>query len=508
MRTRTQNARNNILTGVISKIVSLMLPFITRTCIIYYLGTVYLGLNSLFSSILQILSLAELGFGEAMVFSMYRPLAEDNQKKIRALLNLYKKIYRIIGIVVLAVGLALMPFLDRLIKDSASASATVNIYTLYLIYLINTVLSYLLFAYKGSLLAAHQRVSITNIINMVTQTIMSLAQILIIVTTRNYYIYVIVIPLFTIFRNLATEMVTRKLYPDLYCEGKLDKDEIKEIEKKVAGLFIYKICGTFRNSFDSIVISAFLGLVVLAKYENYYYIVNSIIGALSIISNSITASVGNSIVSESKEKNRNDFFKFLFVYEWITGLCTVCLYCLYQPFMRIWVGEDLMLGNGIVYLLCIYFFVLKSGDICYVYRQAAGIWWKDKFRPIIEAISNLILNLILVKYFGVGGVLLATIVTMLLINLTWGGKILFDVYFEQGLAKYFINIIMWAVATSVACIACSCVCMIIAGNGVAEFVMRMVISAIAPNFIFAILFCGKRKNRQYMSSMYNSIVKR
>ena len=486
MASRTQNAKKNITSGILSRMVMLFLPFLTRTCIIYTLGTMYLGLNSLFTSILQILSLAELGFGEAMVFSMYEPIAKKDTEKIRSILALYRRIYRIIGCIVFVVGIVILPFLDYFINGGYPKD--INVQILYLVYLLNTVLSYWLFAYKGSLLSANQRLSVLNNINTLIQVITSVVQMAIILLFKNYYLYVVVIPLFTIIRNIATSIVCKKMYPEYYCKGKLEKSEIREIEKRVAGLFIYKLCGTFRSSFDSIIISTFLGLVVLAKYENYYFIANSVIGMLNIISSGITAGVGNSMVSESKEKNYQDFFKFYFMYEWLAGWCTVCLFCLYQPFMEIWVGKDLMMGSSTVVLMCIYFFLLKAGDICYVYRQAAGIWWRDKYRPIIEAVANLVLNLFFVKWLGVVGVLLATIVTMLSINLVWGGKVLFEDYFDRKGTQYYKKIAIYTLGTLCATVVTYTLCGFLPQTGIFIFLCKIIICCIVPNIVFLLLY--------------------
>lgn len=486
MANRVQNAKKNIISGVVSKGIALFLPFITRTCIIYSLGTMYLGLNSFFTSILQILSLAELGFGEAMVFSMYAPLSQKDTLKVRAILNLYKKIYRIIGMIVLVLGLCFLPFLEFFIKDGYPND--INIRVLYIVYLLNTVLSYWLFAYKNSLLAATQKISVNNNINSIIQVGLSLVQITLILLFRNYYLYVIVIPVFTVIRNLVTQKVSKSMYPEYYCKGSLGKKEIREIEKRVSGLFIYKICGTFRVSLDSIVISTFLGLVVLAKYENYFFIANSIVGLLTIISSGITAGVGNSIVCETTEKNYTDYFKFFFLYEWITGWCTVCLFCLYQPFMKIWVGEDLMMGNEIVTLMCMYFYILKTCDMCYVYRQAAGIWWKDKLRPVVEAIANLVLNILLVKFFGVVGVLIATVITMTSINYIWGGRVLFKTYFKKSMKEYIVKSVFYGMTTILAIAVTQFFCNMLLGDGIALFIVRMAICCVIPNVIYVVIY--------------------
>ena len=494
MQSRTKNAKRNIVSGLVSKCVSLLFPFVVRTCVIHYLGTVYLGLGGLFSSILQVLSLAELGFGEAMVFSLYAPLQKNDTTKICAILNLYKKIYRAIGIVILVGGLAVMPFLKYFINGGYPKG--VNVELLYIINLFNVVVSYWLFAYKNSLLSAAQNISVSNKIGMVMQCAMSIAQIIILVTLRNYYVYVLIIPAFTIARNLITEVVSKRLYPDYFCKGKLPKEDIRDIEKRVTGLFIYKFCGTMRTSFDNIVISSFCGIVMLGKYENYYFIVHTIMSFFVIFSSSITAGIGNSMVSESVEKNYEDYQKFLFIYEWITGWCTVCLFCLYQPFMLVWVGEDLMLGGEIVALMSAYFYILKSGDMCYIYRQAAGIWWKDKLRPAVEAVANLVLNIVLVKYFGVAGVLMATIVTMLIINTYWGAKTLFNTYFKRSMKEYFINLLLYLVITTFAVAVTYGICQLFAFTGIVRLLYNMLICCIVPNVVYLLCY-RSNKNFRY-----------
>lgn len=484
MASRTQNAKRNIISGLIKRSVSMLLPFIVRTVLIQQLGSLYLGLNGLFSSILQVLSLAELGFGEAMVFSMYEPISCNDTKTVRALLRLYKKIYNIIGAVVLAVGICLMPFLPKMINGDVPAG--INIYVLFGIYLINTSASYFLFAYKSSLLVADQRSDINSNITTICNFIMYILQILLLYTTKNYYIYCITIPALTVCTNVITELLTRKKYPQYYCDGKLEKSQIKDIEKRVAGLFIYKVCAVFRNSFDSIIISAYLGLVVLAKYQNYYYIMNSIMAFMLVLTSSITAGVGNSIISESKEKNLNDFNKFQFIYMGITCVCTACFYCLFQPFMKIWVGEDLMFTQLEMVMFCVYFFTSEMGNICYVYRQAAGLWWQDKFRPVVEAVTNLILNVVLVRVIGVTGVLLATILCLIFINCLWGSRILFKHYFDsKENVKYLLRILLFAISAFAGCKLSGLICAYIGTAGL----MALVLDAIIAIVVSSVAFC-------------------
>ena len=194
-----------------------------------------------------------------------------------------------------------------------------------------------------------------------------------------------------------------------------------------------RICQVCRNSFDSIVIASFLGLVVLGKYQNYYYIINTIIGFLGIITTSIVAGIGNNIVTQSVEENYRQFNIFMFGYNWIASWCTVCLCCLYQPFMKIWVGESNMFSMLLVILMCVY--LLKVGDIVAVYKEATGLYWEDRKRPVIESVFNLILNIVLVKIIGVYGVVISTILSIMFINIPWSASILFNEYFKVSMRE-------------------------------------------------------------------------
>ena len=345
---RTSKSLKNVFTGIIYKSIGILFPFIIRTVMIKKLGSEYLGLNSLFISILQMLSLSELGIGNAMVYSMYKPIAENDTKRVCSLLSLYRKWYRMIGSIILLLGIAILPFLDLFIKGSYPAD--INLYVLYLIYLFNTVISYFLFAYKKSILDATQNVGVENMLQAIFTLVMYSIQILVLIFIRNYYVYILFLPVTTIFINIFRYVVVSKMYPQYICYGVVEKEFIFELKTKIKALIGHKIGNNVIWFSDSIIISAFLGLHTLAIYSNYYYIMNAIIGVLAIVYNSILASVGNSLVTENVEKNYNDFKRLNFANTWIVSWCTICLLCLYQPFMKLWMGEKLMFDFSILNL--------------------------------------------------------------------------------------------------------------------------------------------------------------
>ena len=485
MASRTENVKRNMMWSLINTVINIALPFVNKTVMIYVLGAQYTGLNSLFASILSMLSLAELGFGAAVVFSMYKPVAEGDDKMVCALLNLYRKIYRIIGLAILTFGLVLMPFLPYLIKDDLPND--INIYVLYVPYLASTVLGYLMFSYRGALFSATQRNDISTKIGMGMNFLSNGLQLVALLGFRSFYAYAYLAIPMTVCSNLVCYYVSKKYYPQYFCEGRVPREEIDGIKDRVAGVFIHKICATFRNTADSIIISAFLGLTELAKYQYYYYIIVMLLGFMSVITGNLIASVGNSISLESKEKNYNDFKRFFFLYEWITIWWTACLASLYQHFIKIWLGEEMLMSYAAVLVFCAYFFVAKTGDMVYVYREAAGLWSKDKYRPIIETVANIVLSIVLVNTFGVAGVLLATVLCLVFINYGWGAQILFKYYFEKSPMEYFAITLKNVIVLIVTCVVTYCVCGVCGDNGIVSFIMKLVICVVIPNLAIAVM---------------------
>lgn len=297
---RTRNATRNLIYGMILKIYQILIPFIMRTVMIYTLGVQYLGLNSLFTSVLSVLNLVELGVGSAMVYSMYKPIAEDDEQIICALMRLYKIYYYAIGLIIAIIGIILTPFIPKLI--SGDVPKDINIYILYLMNLGATVLSYWLFAYKNSILQAHQRTDIVSKVTLVTNTIQYGLQIIALCLFRNYYYFVIAMLAAQALTNVVTAIYADKLYPLFKPKGKLDQNEVKKINQRIKDLFTAKVGTVVVGSVDTVVISAFLGLTVLAVYQNYYYIMNSICGFITVIFASITAGIENSLVTETDKK--------------------------------------------------------------------------------------------------------------------------------------------------------------------------------------------------------------
>jgi O-antigen/teichoic acid export membrane protein len=502
---RSQNAIRNIIFGVILKVYQIVLPFVMRTAMIYILGVQYLGLNSLFVSILQVLNLVELGVGAAMTFNMYKPIAVDDTYRICAIMRLYKLYYRVIGFFIMIGGLLILPIIPRLILGEVPSD--VNIYIIYVLNLGATVLSYWLFAYKNSLLIAHQRVDVISKITLVTDSIKYGFQMFLLLVVKNYYAYLIVTLVAQILTNIITSIVVDKMFPNYKPSGNLEKSEIKIVNKQVKDLFTSKIGAVILNSVDTIVISAFLGLTSLAVYQNYYYIITSVITFAGILFNACTAGIGNSIVVESKDKNYRDLNKFTFIINWISGVCTSCLLCLLQPFMYFWVGEELMLNMSAVVCFCIYYFIYTINQLLNLYKDSAGIWHEDRFRPLVTALANLGMNLIMVQFIGVYGVLLSTVFSMLFIGMPWIIYNLFSVLFKRKPWEYIKKLFHYTIITCIACVTTYMICSITPKYGILSFIVKIVICCIIPNLIFFISYMRCEEFKEVKHLVVNTIIR-
>lgn len=492
---RTKNAKRNIMVGIFNKVIVLLLPFIVRTVFIYSLGAEYLGLNSLFTAILNVLNMTELGFCSAIVFSMYEPIANDDVDTICALLNFYKKTYRIIGVIILVAGVVLIPFLPYFIKGECPDE--LNIYIIYILYLSNTVISYLLFAYKKSILEALQRKDILTWVDTFTVGLTNTVQFILLFMwhdVRVYYFYVITLLVFTIINNFINSVVIDKRYPQYKCKGTLSKELTYNIKKQVSGLMINKICQMTRNSFDSLFVSAFIGLTMTTIYNNYYYILNAAVGFTTIFTNAITAGIGNSVATDCVEKNYRDFNTFTFMYMWLAGWASITMLCLYRTFMILWVGESLTLPFMVSILFSVYFYVLKIGDIRATYSSAAGLWWENRHRAILEVVANIVLNYFFVNIWGVYGIIIATIIPILCLNNTIGIKILNRCYFKKKNVAYefFKRNLFYFFTTAIIGVITFFICGFVQDT-LGGFLIKAGICFVVPNALYLLLYHRRRE---------------
>ncbi len=488
---RSKNATRNVVWGACNKIIVILAQLVIRATLVRVLGEEYLGLNSWFTSILNVLSLAELGITSALVFHMYRAIVEDDKEKICALLAFYRRCYHTIALVILVLGLAVLPLLPFLV--STDVPADINLYVLYLINLSSTVISYSLFAYKGCLLEAHQRSDLSSKIAVLVNTLQYGFQLVMLFAFRNYYLYSIVTPFMFLASNFFTAFVAGKHYPDYRPFGKPDAELRKAIFGKVKALFVYKVGNVFSMSVDNLVVGAFLGVSVLGAFTNYQYIITMLFSFLLMYYGAIQAGLGNSIVVESVEHNFTNFKKLLLMQSWICGFCAVCLLCLYQDFIGLWMGEGMLLPMGLVVLFVVYFYTFKIQDAVTVFKDAAGMWEPDRWRPLISAGCNLVINILLVQVIGLYGILLSTILCCLLIDLPWAAHVLFKNYFKRSVATYYIRLLVYTLVNIAAAAATFGVCALVPSGGevwqrVLWFLLKIAVCTLLPNLLFLLAY--------------------
>ena len=431
---RIANVKRNIFYGLVQFIVSHILPFIVRTILIYRFGVEYLGLNSLFTSVLSVLSLMDLGFGTAVVYSMYKPVAEDDKDQICAYLTYYRKIYHRVGFAILVSGLILMPFIKSFVKDP-TLPGELNIYLCYFLFLGNAVISYLLYGYMTAIPSAYQRRDVLSRVDIGVSLISCILKSLVLLFSDSFYLYLLTMPILTVVHNLLNACVIRRRYPDLQCRGDISPEQKNDLKTKVYGILINKLTYVSRNSIDSLCISAFIGLSITGLYNNYYFIMSSVLSCGRMVCHSMLPSVGNSVAVESREKNYTDMRMFDYIFMAIVGWATVCMICLYQPFISIWVGSRMMFDMPMVIGFCVYFYMLESGAIQWLYHQGAGLWYECRYVMIGEAVANIFLNIVLCRMLGVFGIVLATVISIFFTNYFLYPKVLLKEYFKNGKLK-------------------------------------------------------------------------
>lgn len=498
MNERVKNSTRNMIAATVFRVVNLSFPFIINTIIIQTLGVEYLGLNMLFASIIQFLNITELGFGTALVFSMYEPIAKKDTAKVSALLSLYRKAYMVIGSIILVGGLICIPVLPYIINGDVPSN--LNLYILFIISLTDSTIPYFFFFYRSSLFTANQRNDVLDKLNTGIEVALSLSKIAVLLITKNYYFLCITQMVFSIIRGLFVWFISKKRYPEYKCEGNIAKDERKAIFSRVIGLSINKLCNVLSNSFDGIIISSFIGLAVLGQYNNYFVITNAVMFFMYIITTSAASSIGNSLVCESVKKNHEDFELFQFGFSVVTGWASICILCLIQPFVRLWVGEELMFDNVTAAVFSLYMYSILSSAVFMTYREAAGIWSHDRVRPFVEGGLNLMFNIILVQLIGVKGVMLSTIFSMGIIRVIWGSSFLYKEYFKGfSHAKYLLKMLYYLLVTIVAGVVTYCVCNLIQWENVAGLIIKGFLCIIIPAVIYFLIYFRSKEFHKAVS---------
>lgn len=482
-----QNSIKNSIFALLLRLLNISFPFITRTIIIHSLGLSYVGISGLFTSLFGVLSLAELGVGNALLQALYFPIKNNDKNKINAIICFYKKTYFIIGLAITSIGIIVMPFLKNIIKDGTYPK-DLNIYYIYFINLICSVLGYMVYSYKSLLLEAFQKGRESNKVRIVVSLFQYGIQIPILLFTKNYYFFISVLPVFSILTLILIAKVCDRELPGYRAEGKLPKSDIELLGNNISSLFLYKIGSVVNNYVDGIIISIYMGATVLGAYNNYYLIVSSISALVTVVYTAILPSVGHEVLLKSKEENYNKIMESATLDGWFNGWCSICLTCLLSPFIKLWVGEEGFLGDFFALLFGIYFFFWRILDPISMYKDALGLWRKDKWRPLLTACVNLISNIVLVQLIGIYGILLSTILAVLFISFPFSAKVLMN-YFEKDVKTYIFVTLKMMTFVFVAGIITWFVCgKIVLRNEYINFFLSGAVCLVLPNILFFVVY--------------------
>lgn len=500
VESRTINSLRNVSFGAIAQVTNTILSFIARTIFIKTLGAEYLGANGLFTNILMILSFAELGIGNAIIFSMYKPIAEKNEEKIKSLMQLYRKSYNTIGIIVALVGISIIPFL-KFIIDAPNIKE--NIILIYMLFLGNTALSYF-FTYKKSIIIAHQNDYMINLFDIGFYVLKTVLQCVFLWITHNYIIYLIIQILCTILENILISIRANKMYPYLKDKNveKISKEETGSILKNVKALVFYKFGSVILNGTDNIIISSMFGVVFVGLISNYTLIITAITNIIGQLLNGFVSSIGNLNAigsTEAKEKTFNDIF---LISVWIYGFCGIGLLVFLNYFIELWIGKEFVMESVVVIALALHFYINGVQFVAYAYRTTMGLFKYGKYAPIIAAIINIVLSLVLGKLMGVAGIIFATSISRLITTTWFDPYMIYKKEFKKTSKSYYYKYIKYFIVVVLNCIVCDFIISAIGGFGIWNFILKLIVMSLISNLIFLVFFF---KTEEF-KSVYNRMI--
>ncbi|MBD5133163.1 MAG: hypothetical protein HDT38_01635 [Clostridiales bacterium] len=465
----------------------------------------YLGLNGTFSNILSMLSLAELGIGTAITYSLYRPLAQHDEEQIAALMRLYRRVYEIIGLVVALLGFALAPFLPILIRDLPDIP---HIYLIYLLFVLNSSLSYF-FVYKQSLIIADQRQYIVTICNALFNILLCTVRAVFLWITGNYFVYLGLQIGLALVENLTLSYIADRLYPYVNAKpyGKLDPNTKKEIVKNTKGMIIHKASSVVVFSTDNLLISSFVGVVEVGLYSNYLMITQALSSVYLPLFNSLLASIGNLGVTADSRQVLSVFNRLNFVGNWLYGFSAVCLAILMNPFIELWLGADYLFSPAIVGLIALNFYVTGMRQAVGVFCSAEGLYWYGRRKAVVESIINLVASVVLAVPYGIAGIFLGTFISTMTTCFWVEPLILFEHGLRASAKPYFRDYAINTLVTLLTVVAIWYISAVLPGKGLVLFVEKMAVCVVVGNIGYLLINC-RREEFHYFVELLKKLLRR
>lgn len=486
-RSRTAYSIINMIASIGGYALNILLSFICRIFFVRQLGSEYLGINGLFSNILSMLSLAELGVGTAMIYALYKPVAQNNYPKIAAYMRIYGVAYKVIGCVIAVFGVALIPFLDILIKNPPNISE--NITVLYLIFLFSTVSSYF-FSYRGAIFTANQKNYVMLAISYIVVIIQNIAQIIALLIFRSFMLYLILQVAFVLLSNMIISVKAARDYP--YIENKnadkLSKDEVWALIKNIKALTVTKLSGILVNNTDNIVITYFNGLIATGVVSNYSLLTSTINSLANQVFTSMSSSVGN-LNAVADEKHKYEIFKALnLVNFWLYGWAAIGIIMLSDDIVELFFGKSYVMGIEISIILAVNFYMLGMQSVVGMYKSTMGLFRYGQYILLITASFNLIGDVILGQRYGVFGIFLATAIARALTNTWYEPLVIFKHGFHKKITPYFLRYSMYLLLLTITCSFCYFLGGLFQLSLIPRLMIKIIIFVVIPNLFFGLVF--------------------
>lgn len=432
-QSRSRNSIKNLFFGIGGQILTLLLSFISRTIFINLLGADYLGVNGLYSNILIVLSLAELGIGNVLIYSLYKPIQENDKDSIKALLDYFKKMYRIIALVILVLGISIIPFLSIIIKSDLVYE---DLILYYVLFLLNSVSSYFV-VYKTILINADQKIYIIKIVQTIFTFIKEVGQITILLLTKSYVAYLLVLIATTILNNIVLSIKADKMYPFIKEKGVfVKKINIGDLNQIIKSAFLYKIGVVIMNNTDNIIISVLIGTVYVGFYSNYSLLIASVTIFINIVIQAIFSSIGNFNADGNRDKSYRMFNILLLIFHWISAVCSVCFLLVFNDFIQFWLGTGYLLEMKVVWAIVINFYIQNIVNPVWIYRETMGLYNEIKYVMLVASLINLVLSVILGLIWGLVGIFVATALSRIVTTVWFEPKLLYKQKFDQPVIEY------------------------------------------------------------------------
>lgn len=503
---RARKSIINFIYAILGQGLGLIISFISRIFFIRILGSEYLGLNGLFTNILTVLCLTELGVGSAINYSLYKPLADQDIRKCQMLMQFYKKVYILIGVIIIILGISITPFLNFFIKDMPNIQ---NINLIYILFVINTAVSYF-YSYKKNLIEADQKTFITTIYHYTCNILLHIFQIIYLIITKNYIGFLIMQIIATLIENILISKKADKMYPYLKNKRKIKLDNItkNDIISKTKAMMMHKVGSVVVNSTDNILISGFVSLTSVGIYSNYALIITNLNTIIGHIYSSVTASVGNLCANSSKTKQYIIYKNINFLTFWIYSFCSICLLVLFNPFIEIWIGKEYLFDISLVLVLVINFYISGMRKSVMTFKEAMGLFEKDKYKAIIESIINLIASIILVKKIGVLGIFLGTFISSITTCVWVEPYVLYKYGFQRKISLYFKNYLKQVILTIIMASFTYFICSFINFNIYISFILKGIVCLIIPNAILYFIYGDSRWFKYFYNKIFFKIIRK